>query len=620
MVLINGFPLDDDPCVRKERFHPEPGGPHHFPAHETMVKAKNNGKSSWGVVFSYLSPFKGLLTVICLMSLTSSAASLLQPLIVNDLVDSAGSAQGIGYLPVLIILVLIIGAILNGIQQYFIQKVAESVARDARTQLVRKILRIPLDALEKYTKGDILSRVINDTMLLRRCLTEGFVQSFVGVFTLIGAVIGMFFIDPLLLAISAVISLLAVVSVTMATSKVEKSSAQMQQAVGELSSDVSSVLEASSLVRTENAAGHQFKRLQQKVDNAWLKGIGVARLVALITPISAVAMQITFLVVLGVGGVRVANGIITVGNLDSFVMFVVMMIMPLGYIFGTMSNIAEASGGITRIQEILGIPDEYPEQLDTYHENRDIRSILLDNVSFKYGAEPEKGASPYLISGMTLSIAPGEKIAIVGPSGSGKSTLLRLIARLYEISGGNLLYSGTASSDISIPAVRAKIGLVQQESPLILGTLLDNVYISGRGTDSAAAHRILKDLGLEKVLERSGHGVDLNIGGSGTSLSGGEKQRLAIARVILKNPQVYLLDEFTSQLDGISEELVVSVLNNNAAPESTMIMVAHRMSTVVNADMIYVMDHGRIVAQGTHDILMEFSPLYRELVSNQLIH
>ena len=554
------------------------------------------------------------------MSLTSSAASLLQPLIVNDLVDSAGSAQGIGYLPVLIILVLIIGAILNGIQQYFIQKVAESVARDARTQLVRKILRIPLDALEKYTKGDILSRVINDTMLLRRCLTEGFVQSFVGVFTLIGAVIGMFFIDPLLLAISAVISLLAVVSVTMATSKVEKSSAQMQQAVGELSSDVSSVLEASSLVRTENAAGHQFKRLQQKVDNAWLKGIGVARLVALITPISAVAMQITFLVVLGVGGVRVANGIITVGNLVSFVMFLVMMIMPLGYIFGTMSNIAEASGGITRIQEILGIPDEYPEQLETYHENRDIRSILLDNVSFKYGAEPEEGASPYLISGMTLSIAPGEKIAIVGPSGSGKSTLLRLIARLYEISGGNLLYSGTASSDISIPAVRAKIGLVQQESPLILGTLLDNVYISGRGTDSAAAHRILKDLGLEKVLERSGHGVDLNIGGSGTSLSGGEKQRLAIARVILKNPQVYLLDEFTSQLDGISEELVVSVLNNNAAPESTMIMVAHRMSTVVNADMIYVMDHGRIVAQGTHDILMEFSPLYRELVSNQLIH
>ena len=585
-----------------------------------MVKAKNNGKSSWGVVFSYLSPFKGLLTVICLMSLTSSAASLLQPLIVNDLVDSAGSAQGIGYLPVLIILVLIIGAILNGIKQYFIQKVAESVARDARTQLVRKILRIPLDALEKYTKGDVLSRVINDTMLLRRCLTEGFVQSFVGVFTLIGAVIGMFFIDPLLLAISAVISLLAVVSVTMATSKVEKSSAQMQQAVGELSSDVSSVLEASSLVRTENAAGHQFKRLQQKVDNAWLKGIGVARLVALITPISAVAMQITFLVVLGVGGVRVANGIITVGNLVSFVMFLVMMIMPLGYIFGTMSNIAEASGGITRIQEILGIPDEYPEQLDTYHENRDIRSILLDNVSFKYGAEPEEGASPYLISGMTLSIAPGEKIAIVGPSGSGKSTLLRLIARLYEISGGNLLYSGTASSDISIPAVRAKIGLVQQESPLILGTLLDNVYISGRGTDSAAAHRILKDLGLEKVLERSGHGVDLNIGGSGTSLSGGEKQRLAIARVILKNPQVYLLDEFTSQLDGISEELVVSVLNNNAAPESTMIMVAHRMSTVVNADMIYVMDHGRIVAQGTHDILMEFSPLYRELVSNQLIH
>lgn len=585
-----------------------------------MVKAKNNGKSSWGVVFSYLSPFKGLLTVICLMSLTSSAASLLQPLIVNDLVDSAGSAQGIGYLPVLIILVLIIGAILNGIQQYFIQKVAESVARDARTQLVRKILRIPLDALEKYTKGDILSRVINDTMLLRRCLTEGFVQSFVGVFTLIGAVIGMFFIDPLLLAISAVISLLAVVSVTMATSKVEKSSAQMQQAVGELSSDVSSVLEASSLVRTENAAGHQFKRLQQKVDNAWLKGIGVARLVALITPISAVAMQITFLVVLGVGGVRVANGIITVGNLVSFVMFLVMMIMPLGYIFGTMSNIAEASGGITRIQEILGIPDEYPEQLDTYHENRDIRSILLDNVSFKYGAEPEEGASPYLISGMTLSIAPGEKIAIVGPSGSGKSTLLRLIARLYEISGGNLLYSGTASSDISIPAVRAKIGLVQQESPLILGTLLDNVYISGRGTDSTAAHRILKDLGLEKVLERSGHGVDLNIGGSSTSLSGGEKQRLAIARVILKNPQVYLLDEFTSQLDGISEELVVSVLNNNAAPESTMIMVAHRMSTVVNAHMIYVMDHGRIVAQGTHDILMEFSPLYRELVSHQLIH
>ena len=589
----------------------------------TVVKSQDKGpknSSSWGLVFSYLSPFKAILILVCLMSIASSAASLLQPLIVNNLVDSAGSLQSIGYLPVLIILVLITGSVLNGVQQYFIQKVAESVARDARTQLVRKILRIPLHSLEQYTKGDILSRVINDTMLLRRCLTEGFVQSFVGIFTLVGAVIGMFIIDPLLFVISAVISLLAVLSVTLATSRVEKTSAQMQKAVGDLSSDVSSVLEASSLVRIENAAGHQFKRLKQRVDHAWLKGIGVARIMALITPISAVAMQITFLVVLGVGGIRVASGIITVGNLVSFVMFLVMMIMPLGYIFGTMSNIAEASGGITRIQEILNIADEYPEQLEVDHEDRDIRSILLENISFKYGSELEEGSSPYLISGLTLNISPGEKIAIVGPSGSGKSTLLRLIARLYEISDGNLLYSGVASSNIPIPTIREKIGLVQQESPLILGTLLENIYISGNNINDIAAQRILQDLGLEKVLERSEHGVNLNVGDTATSLSGGEKQRLAIARTILKNPQVYLLDEFTSQLDGISEELVVSVLNKNAGPEATMVMVAHRMSTVVNADKIYVMDRGSIVTQGTHEQLMESSSLYRELVSNQLIH
>ena len=589
----------------------------------TVVKSQDKGpknSSSWGLVFSYLSPFKAILIVVCLMSIASSAASLLQPLIVNNLVDSAGSLQSIGYLPVLIILVLITGSVLNGVQQYFIQKVAESVARDARTQLVRKILRIPLQSLEQYTKGDILSRVINDTMLLRRCLTEGFVQSFVGIFTLVGAVIGMLIIDPLLFVISAVISLLAVLSVTLATSRVEKTSAQMQKAVGDLSSDVSSVLEASSLVRIENAAGHQFKRLKQRVDHAWLKGIGVARIMALITPISAVAMQITFLVVLGVGGIRVASGIITVGNLVSFVMFLVMMIMPLGYIFGTMSNIAEASGGITRIQEILNIPDEYPEQLEVDHEDRDIRSILLENISFKYGSELEEGSSPYLISGLTLNISPGEKIAIVGPSGSGKSTLLRLIARLYEISDGNLLYSGVASSNIPIPTIREKIGLVQQESPLILGTLLENIYISGNNINGIAAQRILQDLGLEKVLERSEHGVNLNVGDTATSLSGGEKQRLAIARTILKNPQVYLLDEFTSQLDGISEELVVSVLNKNAGPEATMVMVAHRMSTVVKADKIYVMDRGSIVTQGTHEQLMESSSLYRELVSNQLIH
>ena len=191
----------------------------------TVVKSQDKGpknRSSWGVVFSYLSPFKAILIVVCLMSIASSAASLLQPLIVNNLVDSAGSLQSIGYLPVLIILVLITGSVLNGVQQYFIQKVAESVARDARTRLVRKILRIPLHSLEQYTKGDILSRVINDTMLLRRCLTEGFVQSFVGIFTLVGAVIGMFIIDPILFVISAVISLLAVLSVTLATSRVEK--------------------------------------------------------------------------------------------------------------------------------------------------------------------------------------------------------------------------------------------------------------------------------------------------------------------------------------------------------------------------------------------------------------
>lgn len=195
-----------------------------------------------------------------------------------------------------------------------------------------------------------------------------------------------------------------------------------------------------------------------------------------------------------------------------------------------------------------------------------------------------------------------------------------MIARLYEISDGKLLYSGVASSNIPIPTIREKIGLVQQESPLILGTLLENIYISGNNINGIAAQRILQDLGLEKVLERSEHGVNLNVGDTATSLSGGEKQRLAIARTILKNPQVYLLDEFTSQLDGISEELVVSVLNKNAGPEATMVMVAHRMSTVVNADKIYVMDRGSIVTQGTHEQLMESSSLYRELVSNQLIH
>lgn len=297
------------------------------------------------------------------------------------------------------------------------------------------------------------------------------------------------------------------------------------------------------------------------------------------------------------------------------------MIMPLGQIFGTVSAIGEALGGATRIAEVLSLPqeDEGAEDLQPKMPsklNASAPVIEFQHVDFTYSSEGSDGIMQTLCD-VTLHAHAGEKVAIVGPSGAGKTTILSLIARLYDPTAGTILFRGEDVGRFSRSALRAEMAYVEQGAPALTGTIRDNLTLNCPDVTDEQILNAVAEIHLEDVLGRSPEGLDAEIGEHGVLLSGGERQRLAIARALISHPDVLLLDESTSNLDGINEELVQDLIERHLS-QCTRIVVAHRLSTVIDADTILVLDHGRVVAQGNHATLIDSSTVYRDLARTQL--
>jgi ABC-type multidrug transport system fused ATPase/permease subunit len=473
-------------------------------------------------------------------------------------------------------------------------------------------------------------------------LTQGLVEAIGGSLTFVGALVGMFLIDPVLLGLTVLVVAVSVVVVVLLSGRIRVASRQAQEKVGDLTAAVERAISSVRTIRASGATEREIAAVELDAVGAYQRGLQVARISALVVPISSIALQASFLVVLGVGGFRVASGDITIASLVSFVLFLFLMIMPLGQALGAVLSVNQALGALGRIQEILDLPSEDHDDLRTAGglaaTNRvdTADAVTFDDVHFRYPAAPDAapgagdaasaavvGGAPVdddltVLRGVSFSVPAGRRTALVGPSGAGKSTMLALIERFYDPTSGVVRVDGVDVRSLDRVELRPRIGYVEQDAPVLAGTIRDNLTLGSPDATDDDCRRVLEAVNLTAVLERGDEGLDAQVGEDGVMLSGGERQRLAIARTLLSAPPILLLDESTSSLDGVNEQRLRGAIDA-VAQDRTLIVIAHRLSTTVDSDQIVVVDGGRVVGVGTHSELVVSTPLYRDLAKHQLL-
>jgi ATP-binding cassette subfamily B protein/ATP-binding cassette subfamily C protein len=562
----------------------------------------------------YLREHRGTLAVVGVLSLITAVTALVQPVLVRAVLDGIGASRPVAGAVALLVALLLTGAALDGFRDFLLQRTAEGLVLTTRRRLARHLLRLPIAEYDARRTGDLLSRVGADTTLLRAVVTSGLFEVVTGAVMVVGATIAMAVLDPLLLAVALgglAVGLTVAISVSR---RVRGLSEQAQARLGEMTSAVERAISAARTIRASGAEEREAETVNRSAVQAYDAGMRVARLRALIGPASTAATQGAFLLVLGVGGARVASGAISVGDLVAFVLFLFFLVMPLGQALNAYTQLQTGLGALQRIEEILELPAETTgdDPVRAAPAGDGEPALALENVSFGYPG----GAT--VLHEVSFTVPAGSRIALVGPSGAGKSTVLALIERFYETTSGTIRVGGTDVRQLPRDALRRRLGYVEQEAPVLAGTLRDNLLLTAPGAGEQRLLDALAQVNLGALATRTPQGLDVQVGEGGVLLSGGERQRLAIARTLLADAPILLLDEPTSNLDARNEAALRDAIAA-AAVQRTLIIVAHRLSTVVDSDQIIVLEEGRVVAVGPHEELLETSPLYRELAAHQLL-
>jgi ATP-binding cassette subfamily B protein len=597
--------------------------------------SKDDGpRASFSQLLPYLFEHKKLLVVVVILSIVGAATSLVQPLLVSQVISVVEAGGGLGVIVWALIGLVVLTALVNGFQHYLLQRMGTSVVLTARYQLVRRMLRLPIREFDTRRTGDLVSRVGADTTLLYAVITQGLVDAVGGVLLFVGALIAMLLIDPVLLGLTVLVIAVSVVGVVALSGRIRVASRKQQEKVGDLAASVERAISAIRTIRAANATEREITAIEKDAKGAWTMGIQVAKISALVVPVAGIALQVSFLVVLGVGGYRVASDAITVANLVAFILFLFLLIQPLASAFGAINSVNQALGALGRIQEIIALPSENEDDerlaADASPAVVDDSAITFENVEFTYpkeavairsdsdSDEPVEPTDLTVLRGVSFSAPRGQRTALVGPSGAGKSTILALIERFYDPNAGVVRLGGVDVRAVDREALRSQIGYVEQDAPVLAGTIRENLLLGSPTATDAECIDVLHSVNLGEVLDRNPLGLDAAVGEDGVMLSGGERQRLAIARTLLAAPPILLLDESTSSLDGLNEQMLREAIDA-VAENRTLIVIAHRLSTVVDSDQIVVLDHGKVVGVGTHSELVKSTPLYKELAKHQLL-
>ncbi|MGY1832068.1 ABC transporter ATP-binding protein [Geodermatophilus sp. SYSU D01180] len=566
-----------------------------------------------------LRPHRRPLLAAAGLSLVGAAAALAQPALTGRVIAAVGAGRPLLPAVAALVLVLVAGAVLDAGQSYLLQRTGEGVVLTTRRTVADRLLRLPVAEYDRRRTGDLMSRVGADTTLLRATVTSGVVEVAGSAVVGIGALVAMALVDVWLLLVTLAAVAIGMAVVVSTSRRVRRLSRRAQEEVGAMSAAVERALSAVRTIRASGATAREVDGVGESAARAYRAGVSVARVQALVAPAGSIAVQGAFLAVLGLGGYRVATGSIAVADLVAFILYMFLLVMPLGQAVSAWTQLQTGLGALARIQEVLVLEPERDAVAEVGGATTAPRApapgvplLELDDVSFAYPDGTE------VLRGVSLTVPAGSRVALVGPSGAGKSTVLALVEGFYPLAGGTIRWAGTDVRELPRAALRARLGYVEQEAPVLAGTVRENLLLAAPHAGDDELWAVLADVGLTAVVQRSARGLDVPVGDEGVLLSGGERQRLAIARSLLARPALLLLDEPTASLDARNENLLRETLAA-AAADRALLVVAHRLSTVLDSDQIVVLDGGRVVARGTHAELVETSPLYRELASAQLL-
>ncbi|MCX4878404.1 ABC transporter ATP-binding protein [Streptomyces sp. NBC_00847] len=578
------------------------------------IAETESGPPAWRLLLAYVRPHRWALLAGALLSLVTGATGLLLPLVAKGLIDDLSHDRAITGALVVMSVLVVVNAAVGALGSYVLRRTAESVVLGARRTLSSYLLRLRIPAVDRSEPGDLMARITSDTTLLREVTTDSLVGLGTGGLTLVATVAMMGLVDPVLLAVTLGVILGAGTVLGVIVPRINRASRQAQDAVGVMGASLERILGALRTVKASGAEHREERTLHEAAEESWRQSVRAAKWSAAAGNTAGLAMQIAFITVLAVGGARVATGSIQVGTLVAFLLYVFYLMSPIQQVVGAITQYQTGAAALARIQEALSLPSE-PAAAPAPLPSADAQpaSLAFDEVRFRYADD-----LPYVHHGVTFAVPARGMTAFVGPSGAGKTTVFSLIERFYDPESGTITLDGLGLPDWELPPLRAAIGYVEQDAPVLSGSLRDNVLLGNPDADEDALDRVLKTTRLDGLVARLPKGLDTLVGHRGTKLSGGERQRVAIARALLRRPRLLLLDEATSQLDAVNEAALRDTVSD-VARTTTVLVVAHRLSTVTMADRIVVMDAGRVRAVGTHRELVAADPLYAELAATQFL-
>ena len=596
------------------------GGPR---SNMQVAKAKNFKETTKKLIKNYLSKYKVALIIVMIFAIGSTIFTIVGPKILgnatteifNGLVNKLSGGSGIDFGKVGVILLGLLGlyilsALFSLVQGFTMTGVSQKLTYNLRNDIAKKINKLPMNYFDKKTHGEVLSIITNDIDTLSMNLNQSITQIITSVCTIIGILIMMFSISWQMTLISLIILPIAGVLVKIIVSKSQKYFKAQQDYLGHVNGQVEEIYGGLNIVKVFNAEEKVDKEFEKANETLYHSAWKSQFLSGLIHPVMNFIGNVGYVGVAVAGGYLAINGTITVGNIQSFIQYNRQFVQPINQIAQISSMLQSMVAAAERIFEFL----EQDEEENTAKGNIDTSklegNIIFDHV--KFGYDPNKA----IINDFNCNVKNGQKIAIVGPTGAGKTTMVKLLMRFYDVNSGAILVDGHNIKDFERGKLRKMFGMVLQDTWLFGGTVKDNIKYGKEDATDDEVIRAAKAAHVHHFIKTLPNGYNSILNEESSNVSAGQKQLLTIARVILANPKILILDEATSSIDTRTEIQIQDAMDNLMKGRTSFI-IAHRLSTIKNADLILVMNHGDIVEQGTHEGLLAKGGFYSDLYNSQ---
>ncbi|MEY8749418.1 ABC transporter ATP-binding protein [Alkalicoccobacillus gibsonii] len=552
---------------------------------------------------------KLLLITIVIVSSLFTAAALLFPLLIKETVDEFTMNDISIWIVSGLVLFLIIKSIIEALNEYMISKFGNIVIRDLQKYIYDRIINFKVGFFDDYHSGELSSRIVNDTEIIKTLITYHIPKVVTGIIMIIGALVLTLILDWKLTIIILVIAPIIFGIIFPLMRKMENTGARQQKETSVFISKAQETFKNIKMVKASTAEKHEKNLLYKCIDKLYTANLFESKMFALVAPLVNFLLILGLLVVISYGAFRISVGTLSLSTLIAFVVYAFQIMTPMSSISGFIGEYHKANGAFKSLNDILSKNEVENTGQNKYQYTNE---LTFNDVNFEYKDKP-------ILKNINLTIKQGESLTIVGPSGSGKTTLINLIEKFYQPNEGTIKIDNVDLKDIDTNELRNNIGIVSQGSTLISGTILENLLygLEQHEIDDLSIKKALKYSNLEDFVDRQKDKMNTHIGESGDKLSGGEKQRLNIARLFLKNPDIILLDEPTSNLDVESKNLVLESIKS-LTKNKTVIKVTHSLEEVKPGDDILFLENGSIICKGSHENITQGNERYREFVSTAM--